>query len=158
MTPRTSLLLLIPVLTAPAMAQTAGGGFDKRFSWYGINSGDIMGASLANVGDIDGDGFDDVAAGAPGLDGPNGSSTPNYGRLTVYSGVDGGLIYEYMGSSDWENVGTSVCGMGDVNGDGRDDFAYGSDLNSGMVYVQSGATGANLLTISAPATANRFGA
>ncbi len=139
------------------MAQTAGGGFDKRFSWYGINSGDIMGASLANVGDIDGDGFDDVAAGAPGLDGPNGSSTPNYGRLTVYSGVDGGLIYEYMGSSDWENVGTSVCGMGDVNGDGRDDFAYGSDLNSGMVYVQSGATGANLLTISAPATANRFG-
>ncbi len=156
MTTRTSLLL-IPLLAAPAMAQTAGGGFDKRYSWYGINSGDIMGSSLANVGDIDGDGYDDVAAGAPGLDGPNGANTPNYGRLQVFNGVDGGLIYEFSGNSDWQNVGTAVCGLGDINGDGRDDFAYSDMLNDGRVLVKSGANSATLLTLNAPAGADRFG-
>ena len=150
-------LLLLPIFAVPLAAQTAGGGFDKRFSWYGIHSGDIMGAACANVGDVDGDGYDDVAAGAPGLDGPGGNNTPNYGRLQVFSGVDGGLIYEYMGSSDWENVGGAITGLGDVNGDGRDDFAYSSDLGDGTVYIKSGASGGNLLSISAPANSGSFG-
>ena len=153
----TTPLFLVPLLATAAVAQTAGGGFDKRYSWYGINSGDIMGASLANVGDVDGDGYDDVAAGAPGLDGPGGQNTPNYGRLQVFNGVDGGLIYEYMGSADWQNLGLAVCGLGDVNGDGRDDFAYADDLANGEVFVKSGLTGGTLFSVAAPATAVRFG-
>ena len=52
------LLALFPAF------QTAGGGFDKKWAVYGDLSNDLMGYSLAMVGDLNGDGVGDLAAGA----------------------------------------------------------------------------------------------
>lgn len=97
------------------MSQVAGGGFDKRHAWYGVAGGDLMGHAVAGLGDIDGDGWNDVILGIPGADGPSGPLSPNYGKAQVRSGRTGGLIYQYSGSANFDKVGTGVCDMGDAN-------------------------------------------
>ena len=87
----------------------------------GQASGDLFGASVAGIGDVNGDGFGDLAVGAPGrslgagavyvfLGGSSPSSTP----AAVISGAAGDLF------------GTSVVGLGDVSGDNLSDYAVGA--------------------------------
>lgn len=145
------------LLTLPAAAQVAGGGFDKRFAWYGDADGDLMGHAVAGIGDVDGDGWGDIILGIPGADGPAGPSTPNWGRAEVRSGQSGALIYQYEGSAAFDKVGTGVSGVGDMDGDTIPDFAISSDVNGGEVNFLSGATGLLILTAPSPAGATRFG-
>jgi hypothetical protein len=51
-------------------------------SLFGAFPGDQFGAEAANVGDIDADGFDDFAVGAPF----NDTGANNAGQVIVYSG------------------------------------------------------------------------
>lgn len=144
-------------LTISATSQVAGGGYDKRFAWYGDADGDLVGHCVAGVGDVDGDGWRDVLLGMPGVDGPAGALNPNRGRAELRSGQTGDVIYQYSGFSNFDKVGTAVCGVGDINGDTIDDFAVSSDANGGEVNLLSGATGFLLLKLTAPAGATRFG-
>jgi len=81
-----------------------------------------LGASVAFIGDVNGDGFSDVAIGAPWWDG----RFPNEGRVTVHLGAPQGPPV----APDWEVsgqvadtfLGSSVAGAGDVNGDGYSDL------------------------------------
>ena len=71
--------------------------------------------------------------------------------LRAFRATDGQLLW--TAKSQQENTGAkyfgySVAGLGDLNGDGRGDFAVGSQderitggVGSGRVYVYSGATG-----------------
>ncbi|MBC8405606.1 MAG: FG-GAP repeat protein [Planctomycetes bacterium] len=153
------LLGLVSAITlvVPANSQVAGGGFDKRFSWYGTADGDLLGHAVAGVGDVNGDGYGDVLLGAPGVNGLGGELTPDHGLAVVRSGLNGSIIYSYSGSSDKDKVGTGVTGVGDVDGDTIPDFAISSDANGGEVIVYSGLDGLAILTISAPAGSTRFG-
>jgi len=116
------------------------------WSNYGDNFYDGLGYTAANAGDVNGDGIDDVLVGAP-LDDDNGQEC---GMARVFDGVTGNVIFTIYGDDTQDELGWSVAGLGDLNGDGRSDFAIGSpndDLNGGMsgtVRVYSGGNGSQL--------------
>lgn len=105
-------------------------------------SEDFFGISVAGVGDVDKDGFDDLFVGAH----EKGTKPANYppGYSQLLSGVDGSVLRTYVGSSYNAAFGWSVSGIGDLNGDKVPDLIvgerYGDDhaTDVGRVYVFSG--------------------
>jgi len=116
--------------------------------WDGGAFWDLFGYSVSGAGDINGDGFADVIVGAPFAD-PGGLG--NEGSAYVYSGANGTLLHQWDGLSRYDELGFSVSGAGDVNGDGFADVIVGSPfvnpgnlLYAGSAYVYSGADGSLL--------------
>ncbi|MBI4880573.1 MAG: VCBS repeat-containing protein [Planctomycetes bacterium] len=114
----------------------------------GTLTGGRMGEALASIGDVNGDGKDDILTGAPGVD--NGSAT-DAGAAYILSGASGAVLATLLGNAAYAEFGASVGCPGDVDGDGMKDFAVGEPraapggrLNAGMVHVFSGATYAPL--------------
>jgi hypothetical protein len=70
-------------------------------------------------GDLDGDRFPDLVLG----DAEFGDGA---GRVRLVSGDRGDLIGEIRGATPRERFGVSVAFLGDVDGDGHDDFAVGA--------------------------------
>jgi hypothetical protein len=101
----------------------------------GEAAADRLGLAVAAAGDVNGDGFGDFIAGAPGYDGLNGA---NVGRVTVYHG-------EAVGpGGDWGPQGRVIRAAGDVDGDGYSDvIIYNWPVVSGMtshrVYIYYGS-------------------
>ena len=125
--------------TTPGQAQ------EQLWKSFGDASGDLYGEVVANAGDVNGDGFDDLIVGAR-TDSTAGGMA---GMARVVSGLDGTTIHTLYGSSANEQFGLSVAGIGDVDGDQHADFAvgapfYGSKRWVGRVSVYSGQTGALL--------------
>ncbi len=97
------------------------------------------GYSLANVGDINCDGKDDLLIGSSSVNG-------GVGQVTIYSGSNGSVLANHLGSdmSDMR-FGHAASGVGDINGDGCDDYIIGAYADSaggteaGMARVYSGA-------------------
>ncbi|UCH87019.1 MAG: FG-GAP repeat protein, partial [Dehalococcoidia bacterium] len=113
-----------------------------------------FGYSLA-MGDVNGDGKADIAAGAP-LEDVGGNA--NQGRAYVFSGIDGSLLLtlESPNPQAEAQFGWSLA-AGDVNGDGKADIAVGAPLedvggnvNQGRAYVFSGVDGSLVLTLDSP--------
>lgn len=86
---------------------------------------------------MDGDGRPDFIVGAEAAD---SGSTRRVGTVNVYSGATGTLLYQKYGPSFNARLGSSVAIIGDVNGDGRAEFAAGASVVQ-KTYVYSGATG-----------------
>ncbi len=109
--------------------------------------------SLSPAGDIDGDGYPDVIGGDKLQ--PDQWCGEYDGRVTVYSGVTGAVIREHLGTLCYgDHLGAGVCGLGDVNGDGRDDYAVGAPhfpflhpWVDAFVRIYSGADGQEILQI-----------
>jgi hypothetical protein len=111
-----------------------------------------LGHSLANMGDIDGDGIDDVAVGSP--DDP--LSGPFNGSVRILSGRDGAQILVKAGSGQ-ETLGASVSGLGDFDGDGIPDVIAGTKTYVGKAVILSGATGERLLELEGDLPDASFG-
>lgn len=107
-----------------------------------------FGYSVSSAGDINGDGYDDVAVGAPRYH--QDEYTVNQGRMYIYFGSPGGLntapgwIYTSEQSNSW--LGESISYGGDVNGDGYSDVIVndkgGNSNGRTMIFFgQSGGPG-----------------
>ncbi|MGM3306655.1 DUF4114 domain-containing protein [Anabaena sp. WFMT] len=124
------------------------------FSINGITEFDNSGWSVSGVGDISGDGIDDLIVSANNAD-PNGESSGQsyvvFGKngsfasainLTDIDGTNGFII---DGIAEFDNLGNSVSGAGDVNGDGIADLILSAPFassQSGEGYIIFGINSA----------------
>ena len=127
------------VLAYPGSAS----GIGNRASWVllGQGRGDTLGYSVANIGDVDGDGADDFAVGALYA----GGTSPKSGAVYVYrGGLDSPeLLATLRGDLTLDMFGYSIAG-GDLNDDGLSDvvvsamYATGAAYQGGRVYIYFG--------------------
>ena len=130
------------------------------YTFDGDDVGDRLGSSVSGAGDVNGDGFADLIVGAP-CDDTNGSFS---GSARVYSGIDGNVLYTFNGDGEGDDLGRSVSGAGDVNGDGFADLIVGAPFainvgspTSGSARVYSGIDGNVLYTFDGDDVSDQLG-
>ena len=133
-----------PLGSVTRFARVYSGLTGAQLYHWGIYAGlqDLDGA-----GDVNADGYDDVLVCETCCANP-------VATVYVFSGLDGSAIYTLTAQAG-SNFGTSVAGLGDINGDGFSDFAIGAGTNyiggihqPGFVNVYSGASAAILHTFT----------
>jgi len=105
----------------------------------------IQVVDIGPIGDVNGDGVDDILFGA------SDCSPENSGSVRLFSGRDGTLIRRITGTRMW--FGACVARVGDLDNDGVEDFAVGSPLanqQKGEVVFYSGKTAKVLRTLTNP--------
>jgi hypothetical protein len=112
-------------------------------------TGGLDGAGfITALGDVDGDGADDFAIGAPYE--PN--SDGYVGVVRVRSGATGVVLHELRGGSSAQLFGFALASAGDVTGDGIEDLVVGDPFDdtfgasAGRYSVYSGADGSRYYT------------
>lgn len=103
-------------------------------------AGDHLGAALANAFDLDGDGYGDVAIGAPGADGGRGRVDIYFGSVT---GI-GARKTSRSGTLPNEAFGSALAGRSNALGTGISSVVVGcprADDGAGRVDVFSGLPG-----------------
>lgn len=90
--------------------------------------GDRIGETLVDLGDVDGDGVEDVGIAAPAASDARSRSGAVWGLSTAATGsyLEEEALFEIRGESAEVRFGEGIAGGIDVNGDGYDDFAGGS--------------------------------
>ena len=125
-------------------------GGTNGFRVDGVKRDHLLGYSVSNAGDINGDGFADLIIGVPGAQ-PNGKesgfSYVIFGKASVFDAVvdptqlNGNNGFRLLGENAYDFSGAAVSGAGDLNGDGFDDLIIGASgadskgSNSGSSYV-----------------------
>ncbi len=138
-------------------------GFDKSlnlsklngsngFRLNGVAEDDATGYSVSSAGDVNGDGLGDLIIGASRAD-PSGDSSGSsyvvFGKDTGFdatfnlASINGTNGFRLNGETAYDDLGFSVSGAGDVNGDGFDDLIVGARAASngkslGASYVVFG--------------------
>ncbi|WP_104161796.1 LPXTG cell wall anchor domain-containing protein [Arthrobacter sp. ZGTC212] len=152
---------------------------DDGFMIYGPQrQRDRLGASIAGVGDINNDGFADIAVGADGVSRPDaprnggaavifGSASsapvmtaPEASAATVFSCSSGSADatctdgetqergYWIEGAADGGRTGASVAGIPDLNGDGTPEVLLGSAANGELWAVNGLPNGSGRLGLA----------
>ncbi|RMH02695.1 MAG: hypothetical protein D6702_07995 [Planctomycetota bacterium] len=139
-----------------------GGVWSETGLSQGLAAGEHHGIALAGGGDYDGDGVGDWLVGS--FKAMNGNR-PEAGRVEVISGADGSVLASIAGLK-YDRLGGSVDWIGDIDGDGRDDFLAGAVLGAnltsgttltGRAYVWSSAANGPLRVHEGTTQGEHFG-
>lgn len=113
----------------------------------GAGAGEQTGFALAAAGDVNGDGAPDLIIGAPRARNRTNSSLDQTGRVyIVFGGRPRPQVIDLEDEADvtiecgqsYARLGTAVAGVGDMNGDGVDDFAVGAPHLDTGGYIDTG--------------------
>lgn len=136
---------------------TFAGGTTPVQTCLGQEDNSRFGWSVDTAGLLDGDGFFDVAVGAP-LEDVGGT---NRGRVYVFLGSsapDATADLDYEGSVDNGEFGTSVAGLLDFNFDGYGDVAVGAPFDDAAFVFYGGPTPNDVADLTLAGVAgSRFG-
>ena len=120
-------------------------------------AGDRFGLALGGIEDYDGDGIDDLLAGAP-------NALAQSGKVYVRSGFDGAELDVLTGATSSDRMGDSLAMLDDLDGDAVADVGIGipgRDLaglaDAGVVELRSGADLSLLSVCKGPAAGAAFG-
>jgi hypothetical protein len=152
----------------PAQEDSDGDGigdvcqcFMEVYSFEGETAYDNLGWSVAGVGDLNGDGYEDIGVGIPSADPVSGE---NAGRAYIFSGYNGDTLFTFEGEFSGDEFGISISGIGDINSDGTKDFLIGAtlydwvpDYDNGKVYAISGDDGSTIHNFYGTCPEDRFG-
>lgn len=100
---------------------------------------DWFGTSITNIGDIDGNGYDDIAVGAPFQ---NHSTTDN-GSVYIILLEEFGKVKSFARITDNNTLftrslrgfGYGIANIGDIDGDGNTDLAVGEADDKGTLWI-----------------------
>ncbi len=130
---------VIHTIRGPAQADT----------WFGNR--------IADIGDITGDGVGDLLIGSWHWD---ESGVQDSGRAELFSGADAQSLGVFTSNQFRAHMGSSVGGLGDINGDSVPDFFIGLGIvngEAGALRVYSGATLTELRTLGGTVPFQWFG-
>lgn len=146
------------LLCASLLLQVGGAWEELHALTTGAAYEDLYGWALANAGDLDGDGVDDLIVGSP-FHGQAGSGF-GPGAVFVHSGATGALLRRHDAPLVDSGYGWSIDGGADLDGDMVPDYLVGNGANSYAnlaVDVFSGASGALLRQLTPPTSMRWFG-
>src|SRR5204863_7811977 len=83
--------VIFSLLATSSRAQT------RMFTQHGAAPFNHLGYAVAGLGDVNGDGFDDFAAGSP-------QESAYQGRVRIYSGFDGSILTTLAGTGSFAGV------------------------------------------------------
>lgn len=157
------------VVGAPFAERTDGGvgaifvhrgtaaGFEEAPA-FTVGAGDNFGAAVAAVGDVDGDGKEDLAVSSISGDGPDASLS---GNVVVFKGGSKGQVLARLsGEMALDKFGASLAGRCDLDADGKPDLVVGATHHSpapgrwlgGAVYVYFGPGFSSVTRVKLAAT------
>ena len=129
-------------------------------SFRGSSQFTSFGLAVAGLGDLNHDGYPDIAVGAPRDD---VDRKTNSGSVSVYSGKDGALLFSNGGDLKNDEYGFAVSAAGDINKDGTPDLIVGVPREDhgvedcGGARVLSGMDGSTLYSLRGDAADDWFG-
>ncbi len=131
-------------------------------------AGARLGASVAGAGDVNGDGYSDVIAGAPSYDAGQLDEGAAFlflgGAAGVPSGAPSAAAARFEANQTGADLGASVAGAGDVDGDGYPEIVAGAprydagELDEGAAFVFRGRANGTPLNAMARLEADQIDA
>ena len=99
---------------------------------------ELFGWCVSNVSDVNGDGWSDLAIGAPNADPEERVDAGNVSILYGWSGFDGVANITINGETAGEMFGFSIAAAGDIMVDGMDDIVVGSPFHGSGAMTEAG--------------------
>lgn len=118
-------------------------GEPNQFYWTAVSA----------AGDLNGDGYGDVVAGAR-------SAEQGAGLVQALSGADGSVLWSVVGRKAGDNLGAAAGLVGDVDADGVPDVVVGvaeARKGRGVAYVLSGVDGSRIHRLNPRGDGQEFG-